>query len=473
MRSAARAGVSAAQESVPRWDRCRAEGRRDRGHRARAVRRDAAGGHGRRRDAHRAPPGDRRAAPRATCSTAAAAASASTSSTRRAAALVLELCERADALIEGFRPGVMERLGLGPDDVPGAQPAARLRPHDRLGPGRPARAGAPGTTSTTSRSAARCTRSAARGERAAAAAQPGRRLRRRRHAARVRRGVRAARGAALGPRPGRRRGDGRRRGAADGDVLRHARGRLAHASSAARTCSTPARTSTTPTRPPTAARGGRRDRAAVLRRAAATPRPRRPRACRRRWTARAGRELKQRLAARCSSRRRAREWCALLEGSDACFAPVLSWARRPSIRTARARERSSTVGGVVQPAPAPRFSRTQARSAPPRTAGEDTEAALIAGAWRNPSPGCARWGVVLTPRRRRRQISRLRRSGPWRHGAMAVQNSGDQRTCPASARCTSIRSSRAAGSTSRRCASTFSVRSTTGASWWSTRRACA
>jgi len=31
--------------------------------------------------------------------------------------LVLELCERADALIEGFRPGVTERLGLGPSDV--------------------------------------------------------------------------------------------------------------------------------------------------------------------------------------------------------------------------------------------------------------------------------------------------------------------------------------------------------------------
>jgi alpha-methylacyl-CoA racemase len=37
-------------------------------------------------------------------------------------ALVLRLLERADALIEGFRPGVMERLGLGPDDALARQP---------------------------------------------------------------------------------------------------------------------------------------------------------------------------------------------------------------------------------------------------------------------------------------------------------------------------------------------------------------
>ena len=41
--------------------------------------------------------------------------SASTSSTQQGVETVLRLVERADALIEGFRPGVMERLGLGPD----------------------------------------------------------------------------------------------------------------------------------------------------------------------------------------------------------------------------------------------------------------------------------------------------------------------------------------------------------------------
>ena len=37
-------------------------------------------------------------------------------------ALVLDLCRKADVLLEGFRPGVMERLGLGPDDCHGVNP---------------------------------------------------------------------------------------------------------------------------------------------------------------------------------------------------------------------------------------------------------------------------------------------------------------------------------------------------------------
>jgi alpha-methylacyl-CoA racemase len=50
------------------------------------------------------------------------------------------------------------------------------------------------------------------------------------------------------------------------------------------------------------------------------------------------------------------EWCALLEQTDACFAPVLSMAEAPQHSQAQARRGYVTVDGVVQPAPAPRYS---------------------------------------------------------------------------------------------------------------------
>ena len=56
------------------------------------------------------------------------------------------------------------------------------------------------------------------------------------------------------------------------------------------------------------------------------------------------------------------EWCALLEGSDACFAPVLSMAEAPQHAHSSSRQAFITIDGVVQPAPAPRFGR----SVPPR-----------------------------------------------------------------------------------------------------------
>jgi alpha-methylacyl-CoA racemase len=52
------------------------------------------------------------------------------------------------------------------------------------------------------------------------------------------------------------------------------------------------------------------------------------------------------------------EWCRLLEGSDACFAPVLSIAEAPQHPHAKARQAFVDVDGVVQPGPAPRFDRS-------------------------------------------------------------------------------------------------------------------
>jgi alpha-methylacyl-CoA racemase len=52
------------------------------------------------------------------------------------------------------------------------------------------------------------------------------------------------------------------------------------------------------------------------------------------------------------------EWCALLEGTDACFAPVLDMDEAPRHPQLAQRRTFIDVDGVVQPAPAPRFSRT-------------------------------------------------------------------------------------------------------------------
>lgn len=57
------------------------------------------------------------------------------------------------------------------------------------------------------------------------------------------------------------------------------------------------------------------------------------------------------------------EWCALLDGSDACFAPVLSYEEAPRHPHLRARGTFVEVDGILHPAPAPRFSRTP--SVPP------------------------------------------------------------------------------------------------------------
>jgi alpha-methylacyl-CoA racemase len=74
------------------------------------------------------------------------------------------------------------------------------------------------------------------------------------------------------------------------------------------------------------------------------------------------------------------EWCTLMEGSDVCFAPVLSLAEAPQHPHNVARGTFTEVAGIVQPAPAPRFSRTPgAIERHPVHAGTDTQEAL--GDW--------------------------------------------------------------------------------------------
>ena len=95
-----------------------------------------------------------------------------------------------------------------------------------------------------------------------------------------------------------------------------------------------------------------------------------PQSDRARWP-----EARERFAAVFRTRTRD-EWCALLEGTDSCFAPVLTMeeaARHPHMA---ARGTYVEVDGVVQPAPAPRFSGTVPDVPTPPQAPADAETAL-------------------------------------------------------------------------------------------------
>lgn len=70
-------------------------------------------------------------------------------------------------------------------------------------------------------------------------------------------------------------------------------------------------------------------------------------------------ELGMRLAAIFKTRTRD-EWCALMEDTDICFAPVLSVAEAPQHPHNLARGTFVEAGGIVQPSPAPRFLGTPA-----------------------------------------------------------------------------------------------------------------
>jgi alpha-methylacyl-CoA racemase len=91
-----------------------------------------------------------------------------------------------------------------------------------------------------------------------------------------------------------------------------------------------------------------------------------------RWPA-----LKAKLTALFKSRPRA-DWCRLMEATDVCFAPVLSMAEAPEHPHNSARGSFAEIGGMVQPMPAPRYSGTPTEAPRPApAAGADTDALLV------------------------------------------------------------------------------------------------
>jgi alpha-methylacyl-CoA racemase len=87
-------------------------------------------------------------------------------------------------------------------------------------------------------------------------------------------------------------------------------------------------------------------------------------------------ELKERVASVVRTKSRD-EWCEIMDGSDVCFAPVLALSEVAQHPHNVHRGTFTEVAGVVQPSPAPRFSRTPgAISRPPSHPGQHTDEVL-------------------------------------------------------------------------------------------------
>jgi alpha-methylacyl-CoA racemase len=117
-----------------------------------------------------------------------------------------------------------------------------------------------------------------------------------------------------------------------------------------------------------------------------------------RWNPEAWPGLKQQVADAIKLKTRD-EWCALFDGTDACVAPVLTTTEASRHPHNRARENFIEVGGVLQNAPSPRFDRTPADTPlPPRKAGADSVALLTgAGYSEDEIESLIASGVVVIP----------------------------------------------------------------------------
>jgi alpha-methylacyl-CoA racemase len=88
-------------------------------------------------------------------------------------------------------------------------------------------------------------------------------------------------------------------------------------------------------------------------------------------------QYKARLAEAFKTRARD-EWVALLDGLDTCATPVLDWDEAIAHPHNRARETFVEIAGVPQPAPAPRFSRTAPETPAPAARADEHTAAILA-----------------------------------------------------------------------------------------------
>jgi alpha-methylacyl-CoA racemase len=88
--------------------------------------------------------------------------------------------------------------------------------------------------------------------------------------------------------------------------------------------------------------------------------------------------LKQKLVEVFKSKTR-EDWCKIMEGTDICFAPVLTMAEAPKHPHMAARKIFVERHGVTQPAPAPRFSRTPSAIREP----EKAEIAALTSEWKS------------------------------------------------------------------------------------------
>ena len=88
--------------------------------------------------------------------------------------------------------------------------------------------------------------------------------------------------------------------------------------------------------------------------------------------------LKDKLTKVFKSKSRA-DWCKIMEGTDICFAPILTMAEAPKHPHMAARKVFVERHGVTQPAPAPRFSRTPSAIREP----EKTDIGELVGSWKS------------------------------------------------------------------------------------------